>query len=93
MHHLRSVWGEDAEEFIPERWYTISDQQKQAFIPFGIGPRSCSGRNVAEMELGLIIATMIRRYDFELYEDDLVTWEGFLRKPLRCNIGIRRRIS
>ena len=49
------------------------------------------GRNVAEMELALIVSTVARRYDFELRQDELDTREGFLRKPLGCNVGMRKR--
>jgi benzoate 4-monooxygenase len=49
------------------------------------------GRNVAEMELALIIATTFRRYDFDLYEKTLETREGFLRKPVKCLVGIKKR--
>jgi len=66
-------------------------RQKAAFIPFSYGPRACVGRNVAEMELALIVATVFRRYEFELYQDHLETREGFLRKPLGLQVGMRRR--
>lgn len=50
------------------------------------------GRNVAEMELALIVATVFRRFGFELREDGaLRTREGFLRKPLGCRVGMRKR--
>lgn len=49
------------------------------------------GRNVAEMELALIVATVVRGYDFRLDEERLETREGFLRKPVRCLVGMRRR--
>ena len=50
------------------------------------------GRNVAEMELGLIVASVARRYEFVLREaGELETREGFLRKPVRCLVGMRRR--
>jgi benzoate 4-monooxygenase len=48
-------------------------------------------RSVAEMELALIVATVARRYEFELYQQELKTREGFLRKPLECFVGVRRR--
>ena len=49
------------------------------------------GRNVAEMELALIVSTVIGGYEFELREETLETREGFLRKPLGCRVGMRRR--
>jgi len=43
------------------------------------------------MELTLIVTTVFRRYEFELYQDYLATAEGFLRKPLGLQVGMRRR--
>ena len=91
MHHSQEVWGSDAEEFNPDRWDSATDRQRAAFIPFGLGPRACIGRNVADMALALIISTICKRYDFELYEEELRTREGFLRKPLSCMAGLKRR--
>lgn len=91
MHHSREIWGPDADEFRPERWQTVTARQKNAFIPFSHGPRACVGRNVAEMEMKLIVATWARRYDVFLRQDVMDTREGFLRKPLELEIGIMRR--
>ncbi|KXT07362.1 hypothetical protein AC578_539 [Pseudocercospora eumusae] len=91
MHHSKEIWGADADEFRPERWQKVTERQKLAFIPFSYGPRACVGRNVAEMELALIVATVFRRYEFELYQDELETREGFLRKPLGLQVGMRKR--
>jgi benzoate 4-monooxygenase len=94
VHHDQSIWGEDADEFKPERWLGgLTERQKQAFIPFSTGPRACVGRNVAEMELCLILATVVLRYEFVLYEGELQTREGFLRKPLGCKVGLKRRVE
>lgn len=61
------------------------------------------GRNVAEMELALIVATVARGWEWVLREEEmrgegfvdgqgnLATREGFLRKPVGCLVGIRRR--
>ena len=91
IHHSKDIWGSNASEFVPERWDNLTERQKNAFIPFSYGPRSCVGRNVAEMELALIVATTFRRYEFDLYQDKLETREGFLRKPLECLVGIKKR--
>lgn len=91
IHHSKEIWGPDADEFRPERWDELTDAQRDAFIPFSYGPRACVGRNVAEMELALIVSTVFHRYQFELYQGKLETREGFLRKPLQCLIGLRRR--
>lgn len=91
IHHSKEIWGSNADEYVPDRWDNLTERQKNAFIPFSYGPRSCVGRNVAEMELALIVGTTFRRYDFELYQKQLDTREGFLRKPLECMVGIKQR--
>lgn len=94
MHHSTEIWGPDAEEFRPERWVEgggVTARQKNAFIPFSHGPRACVGRNVAEMEMKLIVATWARRYDVELRQEVMLTKEGFLRKPLGLEIGLKMR--
>jgi len=91
IHHSKEIWGADADDFVPERWEKASEEQKAAFIPFSYGPRACVGRNVAEMELALIVATVFRRYEFELRQRGMETREGFLRKPLGLMVGMRKR--
>jgi benzoate 4-monooxygenase len=91
IHHSKEIWGEDADSFRPERWEKLSERQKEAFIPFSYGPRACVGRNVAEMEMALIVSTVFKNYEFELHQDVLETREGFLRKPLELQVGVRRR--
>ncbi|KAK3941028.1 cytochrome P450 [Diplogelasinospora grovesii] len=91
IHHSKEIWGPDADDFRPERWENPTLRQKNAFIPFSHGPRACVGRNVAEMEMKLIVATWARRYEVFLRQDYMDTREGFLRKPLGLEIGLRRR--
>jgi benzoate 4-monooxygenase len=93
IHHSKEIWGSDADEFRPERWENATVRQKNAFIPFSYGPRGCVGRNVAEMEMKMIVATWARRYDVQLRQDHMETREGFLRKPLALEIGLKKRAS
>ncbi|KAJ8603888.1 hypothetical protein MRB53_042023 [Persea americana] len=99
LHHSPTIWGADADEFIPERWSpsSLTERQKGAFIPFSTGPRACVGRNVAEMELALIAATVLGNYEFEVVtgcgdgREEWVVREGFLRKPVGLSVRVRRR--
>jgi len=43
------------------------------------------------MELALIVSLVFRRYEFELYQDYMLTREGFLRKPLGLMVGMKKR--
>ncbi|RAL13529.1 cytochrome P450 [Aspergillus homomorphus CBS 101889] len=94
IHHSKEIWGPDADEFVPERWdpARLTARQKAAFIPFSTGPRACVGRNVAEMELLAICGTVFRLFEFEMQQDGpMESREGFLRKPLGLQVGMRRR--
>lgn len=42
MHHRKDLWGEDADEFKPERW--IGRKVGWEYLPFNGGPRICLGR-------------------------------------------------
>lgn len=95
IHHSKEIWGQDADDFAPERWEEgrLTARQKEAFIPFSYGPRACVGRNVAEMELKCIIGTVFKNFDFKDNDESpvLETREGFLRKPLHYNVMLKRR--
>lgn len=94
IHHSKALWGDDADDFVPERWDDdrITEKQKEAFIPFSYGPRACVGRNVAEMELKCIVGTVFRNFEFrDEHKGEMETREGFLRKPLGFDVGVRRR--
>ncbi len=36
------------------------------FMPFSLGKRSCIGQNLALLELKVILANIIRNFDFEM---------------------------
>ncbi|KAJ5720365.1 uncharacterized protein N7483_008299 [Penicillium malachiteum] len=91
IHHMAEIWGEDVEEFKPDRWLNLTPRQKICFNPFSYGPRACVGQNVAIMELQLIIGTLFHRYDFALYQPKMESHEGFSKKPKECYAGIKLR--
>ena len=56
----------------PERWFERDkDQMLKTFNPFSWGPRACVGKNLATMELLIIIGTLLKRYDFTPREPDV----------------------
>ncbi|MBC7171738.1 MAG: cytochrome P450, partial [Polyangiaceae bacterium] len=52
----------DPEKFEPERWTRQYEKRlpKGAFVPFAAGPRVCMGQGFAQMEMKVIIGTMIQ---------------------------------
>ncbi|KAK1757192.1 cytochrome P450 monooxygenase lolP1 [Echria macrotheca] len=68
---LKSIWGEDANVFRPERWVEADDAQRQRMasvldLAFGSGKYQCLGKRVAMMELDKVFVELLRRFDFAL---------------------------
>ncbi|KAJ5913921.1 hypothetical protein N7504_002804 [Penicillium tannophilum] len=57
------------EQFIPERFLDdprFANDSKTALQPFSFGPRNCIGRNLAYVEMRIILARMVFNFDMEL---------------------------
>ncbi|KAL1862926.1 hypothetical protein Daus18300_008256 [Diaporthe australafricana] len=71
-HRNKEVWGEDAEEFRPERWLESSEEKLKAmnamYMPFGLGSRTCIGKNISLLEISKVIPHLVRKFDTTLIE-------------------------
>lgn len=58
----------NAQDFVPERFAAGNEEKIHpfAFFPFGMGPRSCIGKEFALMEMQLVMATITKHFYFEL---------------------------
>lgn len=65
LHRHQDYW-EDPHAFKPERFLTENEAALTdgAYIPFGQGPHTCVGAGFAQTESLLIIAELLRRFDF-----------------------------
>ena len=87
-------WSEP-NAFRPERFLSDANADdrrwaRDAFLPYGLGPRKCPGAAFAQQEALLVLAELVRRFevlpDFE-HEPELVA-----RLTLRSRNGIRVRL-
>ncbi|KAF2756359.1 putative cytochrome P450 [Pseudovirgaria hyperparasitica] len=56
----------DPERFLPDETGKWSGDRKEALQPFSVGPRNCIGRNLARMEMRLIMAQILWHFDIAL---------------------------
>ncbi|PPR03076.1 hypothetical protein CVT24_012389 [Panaeolus cyanescens] len=103
--------------FLPERWLpeetrkalepTIFNSDDDfilntnAFIPFSAGPTNCAGKNLAWMEMRMLVVLLIQRFDFALHPsykpeqwekeigDFFVTVKGELPTLLKPRKGVK----
>jgi cytochrome P450 len=73
LHHSSEYWHEP-EKFIPDRFSPDNKKKHVSFthLPFGGGPRTCIGGNYAMIQMLLILTTLVRKYKFELIEEQKV---------------------
>ncbi|KAF9091112.1 hypothetical protein BGX23_005455 [Mortierella sp. AD031] len=78
LHKLKSVYGEDAEEFKPERWMdpaSLTEEQRKstkfvtsemgwAYLPFLTGPRNCIGSKFATIESKIILYYLLINLEY-----------------------------
>lgn len=60
----KEIFGEDALEYRPERWFEGNKYAPSEFLPFGGGRRACVGMNQARQQLRIIFAELARRVEF-----------------------------
>ena len=73
VHHDKTVFGQDPESFIPERWLQGPDEpaidfqsrrsrMREAILTFGAGNRVCLGKYLSKLEMYKCIATLFSLY-------------------------------
>jgi cytochrome P450 len=69
-HRNTTIFGLDACKFRPERWLEASDSQlkimDQNFMPFGLGSRTCIGKNISILEINKLIPVIVSKFDFKI---------------------------
>jgi unspecific monooxygenase len=71
MHRDPAAWGQDAEEFRPDRFLPENSRGRapHCYKPFGTGERACIGRQFALHEAVLVLARLLHRYDIAASPD------------------------
>ncbi|CAI0454903.1 unnamed protein product [Linum tenue] len=95
MGRMEEIWGEDCTEFKPERW--ISEKGNVIHVPsyklmaFLAGPRTCTGKAIAFLQLKSMASAILWNYKFDIVE-------GHVVKPTAAMIllmkdGLKMRVS
>jgi cytochrome P450 len=74
MHavHRHPAFWENAEIFDPERFMPGQETPREAFMPFGDGPRQCMGLHFAMMEMQLIVAMIVQAYQRQIQPEVVI---------------------
>jgi unspecific monooxygenase len=80
--HYREALYPQAQHFKPER-FLERDYSPSEYFPFGGGSRRCLGYALAQLEMKLVLATILSQYQLALAEDKPVKLQrrGFTLAP------------
>ncbi|CAO3597574.1 unnamed protein product [Absidia cylindrospora] len=88
----KDIWGADAKEFKPERWFTEEGELKREsqgkWPAFHAGPRVCLGQNLATLEALVAVCVLLRRYKFSLVPNQNVTYQVSLTMPMKYGLKV-----
>ncbi|CAA2955789.1 cytochrome P450 704C1-like [Olea europaea subsp. europaea] len=73
MGRMKSLWGEDAEEFRPQRWLdengVFQQESSFKFTAFQAGPRICLGKEFAYRQMKIFAAVLLGVFSFKLNDE------------------------
>ncbi len=102
-HRNTSIFGEDAEQWRPERWQEIDNQGRGSevekyFFAFGMGSRTCIGKNISLLEVNKLVPQVLRRFDLSFggrLGEEGKEWRTLSRwfvKPVDFEVVLRERV-
>lgn len=100
MHHNQHVFGDDAAEFRAERWMDSPKDRLRTmndmFMPFGLGSRTCIGKNISLLEISKLIPHLVRNFEINLANAEaklggLPSRTAWFVKQKDFNVSIRER--
>ena len=67
IHQRKEIFGDDAEVFRPERWTEAAPEARKemegCMFHFGMGARTCIGKNISLLEVYKLVPSFLRRFE------------------------------
>lgn len=74
LHRDERVFGEDVDAYRPERWEVQGEGDEARvkamngqMLQFGMGSRTCIGKNISLLEIYKLVPSMLRRFEVSLF--------------------------
>ncbi|KAJ6879244.1 hypothetical protein NC652_032728 [Populus alba x Populus x berolinensis] len=88
MGRMKFIWGDDAEEYKPERWFNedgvFQQESPFKFTAFQAGPRICLGKEFAYRQMKIFAAVLVTSFTFKLADE---------RKPVNYRTMINLHVD
>ena len=67
IHRREEIYGQNVEAFRPERWLEADKEARKkmeaCMLQFGMGARTCIGKNISLLEIYKLVPTFLRRFE------------------------------
>ncbi|CAK3813726.1 cytochrome P450 pisatin demethylase [Lecanosticta acicola] len=96
-HQNKTVFGPEADKFIPERWDPQNTAPEQLtrmenyYLPFGAGSRTCIGKHISHLEMAKVIPELVKRYEFEFLKEGYECANTWFVKQKEIMVKVKRR--
>ncbi|KAI3550425.1 hypothetical protein CABS03_05602 [Colletotrichum abscissum] len=81
LHRNKDVFGADADEYRPDRWFSQDKEHislmESNWIPFGVGSRTCIGKNISLLEINKLVPILVKTFDFTPVEPERIRHENY----------------
>jgi len=94
MGRMKFIWGDDAEEFRPERWLDqngiFQPESPFKFTAFQAGPRICLGKEFAYRQMKIFSAVLLGFFVFKLSDDkNVVNYRTMINLHIDGGLHVR----
>ncbi|KAL7142300.1 hypothetical protein ABFS83_08G114900 [Erythranthe nasuta] len=96
MGRMESIWGKDCLDFKPGRWIDaetgrVRTEPSFKFTAFNAGPRSCLGKDVSFIQLKIVAAAILSRFNIQVARGFSVT--PSISVVLHMKHGLKVKVS
>lgn len=99
VHRNSDIFGHSVDTFRPERWLEADAEQLSRMdansMQFGLGSRTCTGKNISLLEINKLVPVLVRNFDLEISSKVLDATNTWFVKPYRFRacVSSRRKIK
>ncbi|KAI9687653.1 MAG: hypothetical protein M1820_010424 [Bogoriella megaspora] len=88
IHHDRDIWGNDADDFRPERWEE-GPKGGWEFVPFLGGPRICPAQQQVLIQATYLLLRMVSEFEWIENRDEIWEYVELQRMAVESRRGVK----
>ncbi|CAI9091029.1 OLC1v1025946C1 [Oldenlandia corymbosa var. corymbosa] len=93
MGRMEKIWGTDCCEFKPQRWISehggIKHEPSFKFTAFNAGPRTCLGKDVSFIQMKIVAAAIICRFQFQILQSNRIATSNSVILHMRHGLKVK----